>query len=101
MAMDVDAARRTLAQLWPDLAVQSIELEVTGERSDVFAVNGTLMLRFPRDEQGVVELVSEHSVLTAIAGRVSLPTPRPVRQLLDGIPGRAFIAYQRIPGEPF
>lgn len=90
-----------IREQWPDLQVESMEKAVQGENNDVYIVNDEYVFRFPKYEQGIVQLRAETAILEALQGRVSLPIPMPVVQdLSSGKVGEVFVGYLRLPGEP-
>jgi aminoglycoside 2''-phosphotransferase len=60
-----------------------------------------LVFRFPRSADGVQRLQVELTALDTIKGGVSLPVPDPAFVGKDTqTPGKAFLGYQKVPGEP-
>ncbi len=78
----------------PDLDIRIIEPLGAGNNNDVVLVNGTLVFRFARHKQAVVELERETALLRALAGRSPLAVPEPL-YVAKGVVG-----YIRIPGVP-
>ena len=79
--------RRLLAEQHPDLAGQPVTLLANGWDNVVFRVGGDLLARLPRREMGARLAVHEQRWLPALAPRLPLPIPAPVR---TGRPGLGY-----------
>jgi aminoglycoside phosphotransferase (APT) family kinase protein len=99
-AVDEDLARRLVAAQWPDLADLRPVHVGAGWDVDVWRF-GDFAVRFPRRTLGVRCLENELRVLPAIADRVPVPVPRPLRIGVPalGYPSR-FYAHAYLPGTP-
>jgi len=86
---------------YPALRVVTAERLGEGQNNDVLVVNGELIFRFPRYEQGIAVLEQEVALLRALQGRVALaiPAPRYVA-LTPRHVGRVFMGYPLLPGTP-
>src|SRR5262249_40770892 len=82
-----------LREAFPALPVKMIAPLGAGDNNDVLLVNGNLVFRFPRHAYAAQALVTETSLLRAIADRLPLAIPRP-RYVAQGVVG-----YERIAGE--
>ena len=85
---------------YPKVDLRECELDVSGQYNDVLFVNKSYVFRFPRFQQGVVEMAVETHLLTWLQGKLQLSIPKPCFQHLDEpVPGKTFMGYRIIPGE--
>jgi aminoglycoside 2''-phosphotransferase len=86
---------------YPDIEIQSVQLNAMGQHNDVLIINDHLIFRFPKFEDGIRQLAIETAILQGIQGQVSLKTPSPIYQNIEtSLVGAAFIGYEMIKGEP-
>lgn len=87
---------------YPELEIAGLRLiEGDGQYNELLVVNESLIFRFPRYAPGVKTLQREIAFLGRIQGRTTLPVPDPEYLSHNGAtPGRAFMGYRMIPGEP-
>lgn len=97
----LDAYLTRIRDADPHLAITSARLHTSGGQfSDIVFVNDALIFRFPRYATVVGTLATEVAALRALNGRLPLPIPAPLYAVLDDIPGRAFMGYRLLAGEP-
>jgi len=86
---------------YPVLCVVTAQRLGEGQNNDVLVVNGGLIFRFPRYEQGITVLEQELALLRALQERVALaiPAPRYVA-LTPRRVGQVFMGYPLLPGTP-
>jgi aminoglycoside 2''-phosphotransferase len=91
-----------IREAYPDLTIRSATAIVGhGQNNAVLLVNGDTIFRFPLYPQGITRLEQLVRFLRIVARSVSLSVPNPMYVALDDpVPGRAFVGYPRIPGEP-
>ncbi len=94
------AYQAQLEQAYPELTIQSAQLNTLGQNSDILIVNDNLIFRFPRYAEGIRRLAGEVKVLQALANKLPLPIPQPEYIQLGTEAGQAWIGYQLIQGEP-
>ena len=91
--MDVDAARRELA----DGGLTFARVEPVAEQgwaSWTFELDGTHIVRFPRNAEIVEAMHREMRLLPALAAHVSFRVPQPIHTADD------WFVYEKIPGRP-
>jgi aminoglycoside 2''-phosphotransferase len=88
--------------VYPDLAIRSAApIEGSGQNNAILLVNGDTIFRFPLYPPGAGRLAPLVSLLHLVGRSVTLPVPDPIYLAVDDpMPGRAFVGYPRIPGEP-
>ncbi len=101
MLLDEARCRRIIAQAFPDLAVGTLQYFSAGWDYELWRVNGELLFRFPLRPECAEPLRVEARLLGDLAGRLSVPVPRPeyVSSGCDEFP-MPFFAYRRLPGMP-
>jgi aminoglycoside 2''-phosphotransferase len=101
--MDVaETYLRRVREAFPELAAGRARLR-GGESqfNTVLVVDEALIFRFPRGPQAAAGLADEVALLDHLAGRLPLPTPRPLYRAADPrTGGLAFIGYPMLPGQP-
>lgn len=85
--VDPQLVCRLLAAQQPDLASLPLRLVANGWDNAVFRLGDELAVRVPRRESAAHLIRHEQEVLPAIAGRVPVAVPAPVR---IGVPGQGF-----------
>lgn len=86
----------------PDLSIEHFQPNEIGQNNDVLIINDSLVFRFPKFKNGIIQLKKETAILDYIHGNVSLPVPRPLYQSFEmGEPGKVFTGYRLIEGVPF
>src|SRR5512137_2445543 len=96
-----DILLQSIRSVYPDLQIASVEFNGDGQNNDVLVVNDELIFRFPKYAGALKRLEIETAILTAIAGRVSLPVPAPMFVSIEGqAVGKAFTGYRKLAGEP-
>lgn len=94
-----DTCLHAIRAQYPDLQIESAKPDTSGQYNHVLVVNGSLIFRFPRYEEGIHVLEREAAILDAVRAHLPLPVPHfTYRHLAGSAPGQAFVAYQRIPG---
>jgi aminoglycoside 2''-phosphotransferase len=93
---------QVIQENYPDLAVHTVRLVSNeGQFNTILVVNDELIFRFPRYEQGIATLLLEINLLLQFRDSLPLPIPDPVYiSLASPIPGKVFMGYRRVPGEP-
>jgi len=83
--VDIDAGlvRRLVAEQFPELADQEIELHGSGWDNVTYRLGSELAVRLPRIEASVPLLVNEQTHLGALASHVEIAVPAPIRM---GVP---------------
>jgi len=95
-ALCIEAVQR----VYPNLEMQSAYFRAGGQYNDILIVNNALIFRFPRYAEAFHALADETAILTAIQGKLPLPTPNPIYAHLDTSDfTQAFVGYPLIAGE--
>jgi aminoglycoside phosphotransferase (APT) family kinase protein len=76
--VDAPLAKRLIAEQFPDVSLEALELLGEGWDNTVWLVDGRWVFRFPRREVAVPGFERELAALPVIAPRVPLPIPDPV-----------------------
>ena len=85
---------------YPDLTIEYLRRDETGQYNVVLIADDALVFRFPRFTAGVGRLQAECALLSAIRPRLSLPIPEPRYQNFEPpIPGHAFAGYPLLVGK--
>jgi aminoglycoside 2''-phosphotransferase len=85
----------------PDLAIETVHWNDTGQFNHVMIVNGETVFRFPRYAEQARSLPRQASLLRQIRGYLNVAIPDPIYEGVDSaLPGEAFIGYPMIPGIP-
>lgn len=91
----------SIQRVYPDLIIKDYYVNEIGQNNDVIVVNESLVFRFPKYNQGILQLRRETDILKYIEDKVSLLTPVPVYKSFDELePGKVFTGYQLIEGKP-
>jgi aminoglycoside 2''-phosphotransferase len=87
--------------VYPALLIEACSLHQQGQFNDVLVVNNEYIFRFPKTQREVLKLGVETKLLQHLQSRITLPIPNPIYQSKDSMPpGRAFMGYHLLPGEP-
>lgn len=87
--------------VYPDLSIEDYHPNDIGQNNDVIIVNNSLVFRFPKYKNGIVQLRKETEILKYIKGIVSTPIPHPIYQSFEKLePGKVFTGYNLIDGVP-
>ena len=90
-----------IQSVYSDISIDDFYLNEIGQNNDVLIVNESLVFRFPKYKNGIVQLKRETAILTYIKDVVSTPIPYPIYQYLEEAePGRVFTGYNLIDGVP-
>jgi aminoglycoside 2''-phosphotransferase len=90
-----------IQRVYPELVIKDYYVNEVGQNNDVIVVNDSLVFRFPKYNQGIVQLRRETEILKYIEEKVSLPIPVPVYKSFDELePGKVFTGYHLIEGNP-
>lgn len=102
-ALDEDVVRRTLAEQFPELALDTVVRLASGWSSDAYLVDGHLVVRFPRNAEVSAGLDLDAAILEAVHASLGPVTKIP----LVSLRGRGgehfphpFVGYEAIPGIP-
>lgn len=85
--VDADLVRRLLAEQHPDLASLPLQLLANGWDNVIFRLGDELAVRLPRRQLGADLVATEHRWLPALADRLPLDIPAPIR---TGAPGAGY-----------
>lgn len=87
--------------VYSGLSIEDFYPNEIGQNNDVFIVNDSLVFRFPKYQNGIIQLRRETEILKYIKGVVSTPIPNPIYQYFDKLePGKVFTGYSLIDGVP-
>ncbi len=90
-----------LHQHCPNLQLQTLTLNQTGQYNDVLIVNGDLIFRFARVSAAASTLQRELALLRYLQGRLPLAIPNPIIPCAQpGATDVAFMGYRMLPGKP-
>ncbi len=78
MTDNLDAWRRRVLAVMPDLAIERIELNQDGLINDVIIVNDELVFRFAKTEAYADLMENEVRILDMVRPRVGVPIPEPI-----------------------
>lgn len=91
----------TIQSFYSDLSIEDFYPNEIGQNNDVLIVNKTMVFRFPKYENGIIQLRRETEILKYIKGIVSTPIPNPIYQSFEELePGKVFTGYNLIEGVP-
>jgi len=86
---------------YSDLSIEDLYPNEIGQNNDVLIVNKTLVFRFPKYKNGIIQLRRETEILKYIKGVASFPIPNPIYQSFEELePGKVFTGYNLIEGVP-
>jgi len=86
--------KRRIAEIAPEVVIESIRLSSEGLFNDVVVVNEETVFRFPKNEYALRHLNDEAKILQLLRNRISLEIPRPAYIAPD------VMVYKVISGEP-
>ncbi|MDH5159541.1 phosphotransferase family protein [Heyndrickxia oleronia] len=87
--------------VYSDLSIEDFYANEIGQNNDVLIVNHSLVFRFPKYENGIIQLRRETEILKYIKDIVSTPIPNPIYQYFGELePGKVFTGYNLIDGVP-
>ncbi|MGE7916800.1 phosphotransferase family protein [Lysinibacillus xylanilyticus] len=90
-----------IQSFYSDLSIENFYLNEIGQNNDVLIVNKSLVFRFPKYKNGIIQLRRETEILKYIKGIVSTPIPNPIYQSFEGVElGKVFTGYKLIDGVP-
>ncbi|WNF24893.1 aminoglycoside phosphotransferase family protein [Mesobacillus jeotgali] len=90
-----------IQRVYPDLIINDVFVNEIGQNNDVIIVNESLVFRFPKYKQGIMQLRRETEILKYIKDIVSMPIPVPGYECLAELePGKSFTGYKLIDGKP-
>jgi aminoglycoside 2''-phosphotransferase len=96
-----DPYLRRICTVYPDLAIDRLRRDDSGQYNVILIADEAIVFRFPRFAKGVARLRAETELLTAIRPYISLPIPEPRYASFDpSEPGQTFAGYPLLPGEP-
>ncbi len=89
-------------QRYPELEIRSVRaLDMYRKEHRVFAVNETVVFRFPKNADDVQALMLEKAILSRIHATLPLPVPHPLYSSSGTHkPGEVFVGYHYIQGVP-
>ena len=90
-----------IQSVYSDLSIEDFYPNDIGQNNNVLIVNGSLVFRFPKYKNGIIQLRKETEILQYIKGITSIPIPHPIYQYFEELePGKAFTGYKLIDGVP-
>jgi len=90
-----------IQSVYSDLFIEDFYPNEIGQNNDVLIVNNSLVFRFPKYKNGIIQLRRETDILKYIKRIVSTPIPYPIYHSLEEIePGKVFTGYKLIDGVP-
>lgn len=90
-----------IQKVYPNLPIEQFYLNEIGQNNDVFIVNESLVFRFPKYKNGILQLKRETEILNYIKDIISTPIPNPIYHSFEGLePGKVFTGYNLIAGVP-
>ncbi|WP_226674861.1 phosphotransferase family protein [Mesobacillus jeotgali] len=90
-----------IQKIYPDLIINDFYVNEIGQNNDVIIVNKSLVFRFPKYKQGIIQLKRETEILKYIKDIVSVPIPMPIYESFGELqPGKVFTGYRLIEGNP-
>ncbi len=91
----------TIQSFYSDLSLEDFYPNEIGQNNDVFIINKSLVFRFPKYKNGIIQLRRETEILKYIKGIISTPIPNPIYQSFEELePGKVFTGYNLIDGVP-
>lgn len=92
---------RNIQLVYSDLSIEDFYTNEIGQNNDVLIVNHSLVFRFPKYKNGIIQLRRETEILKYIKDIVSTPIPNPIYEAFGELePGKAFTGYKLIDGVP-
>ncbi|MDG5473720.1 aminoglycoside phosphotransferase family protein [Jeotgalibacillus sp. ET6] len=92
---------RSIQSVYSDLPIEDYYVNEIGQNNDVLIVNNSLVFRFPKYKNGIIQLKRETEILNYIKDTVSTPVPIPLyHSIVDLEPGKVFTGYNLIDGVP-
>ena len=96
-----DPYLRRIRAVYPELAIERLRRDDSGQYNVVLIADEAIVFRFPRFAGGVARLRAETELLRSLRPHLSLPIPEPRYASFDPPEsGRAFAGYPLLPGEP-
>lgn len=90
-----------IKRVYTNLSIEDFQPNEIGQNNDVLIINKSLVFRFPKYKNGIIQLKKETEILEYINGAVSIPIPQPVYQQFENQElGKVFSGYQLIEGTP-
>jgi aminoglycoside 2''-phosphotransferase len=92
---------KNIKQNYPNLSIENCYANDIGQNNDVLIVNNSLVFRFPKYRQGIIQLKRETEILEYIKNIITTPIPHPIYQSFKKLkPGEVFTGYKLIAGVP-
>ncbi|QBD75102.1 aminoglycoside phosphotransferase family protein [Ktedonosporobacter rubrisoli] len=86
---------------YPDLSIETVQLNQHGQFNDILVVNNESIFRFPKTQREAARLGTEIALLRSLQSHVTLPIPDPLYQSKEATSiGQIFMGYRLLPGEP-
>lgn len=90
-----------IKQIYPDFIIKDCYINDIGQNNDVLIINKKYVFRFPKYNQGIIQLKKEIAILAYINSKVTIPVPRPIYKSFEQEKlGEVFVGYCLIAGEP-
>ncbi|WP_164669853.1 phosphotransferase family protein [Virgibacillus doumboii] len=97
--MEIEQYTDRINQVYPDLSIEKVEKNETGQNNDVLIINDSLVFRFPKYKAGIDKLYKETKILGLIKKGMKIHTPDPIYQSFDKLEvGKVFTGYPMIEG---
>lgn len=92
---------KNVKSFYPNISIENFYLNEMGQNNDVLIVNHSLVFRFPKYKNGIIQLKRETEILQYIKDIISTPIPNPIYQYFEELePGKVFTGYHLIDGVP-
>jgi aminoglycoside 2''-phosphotransferase len=90
-----------IKRVYPNLYIEDCHPNDIGQNNDVLIINQSLVFRFPKYKNGIIQLKKETEILEYIKSIVSVTIPNPIYQSFEKLePGKVFTGYKLIEGAP-
>lgn len=96
--IELGIIQRTIESNFPQLSIEELKMLGEGWMSRVYLVNGEWIFRFPKTQEGALDLEKELRILPELMPRITLSIPefKFIGQQGNGL---AFVGYKILPGE--
>lgn len=69
---------KNVKSIYPNISIENFYLNEMGQNNDVLIVNHSLVFRFPKYKNGIIQLKRETEILQYIKDIISTPIPNPI-----------------------
>ncbi|MFP7287970.1 aminoglycoside phosphotransferase family protein [Shouchella clausii] len=92
---------KNVKSIYPNISIENFYLNEMGQNNDVLIVNHSLVFRFPKYKNGIIQLKRETEILQYIKDIISTSIPNPIYEYFEELePGKVFTGYHLIDGVP-